>query len=66
MLFNPDPVKQSVEVCFSNKRENVVYPPLQFYNNDVQSANSQKHLGLVLDSKIDFNEHVSNKIKQMQ
>ena len=46
MLFNPDPVKQTIEVCFSHKREKVVYPPLQFNNNNVQSANSQKHLGL--------------------
>ena len=61
MLFNPDPTKQAVEVCFSHKRDNVVYPPLKFNNNDVQLANSQKHLGLVLDSKLDFNEHVNSK-----
>ena len=64
MLFNPDPVKQAIEVCFSHKRDKVVYPPLQFNNNDVQSANSQKHLGLVLDSKLDFNEHVNNNINK--
>ena len=64
MLFNPDPVKQAIEVCFSHKWDKVVYPPLQFNNNDVQSANSQKHLGLVLDSKLDFNEHVNNKINK--
>ena len=64
MLFNPDPVKKAIEVCFSHKRDKVVYPPLQFNNNDVQSANSQKHLGLVLDSKLDFNEHVNNKINK--
>ena len=64
MLFNPDPVKQAIEVCFSNKQDKVGYPPLNFNNNDVQSANSQKHLGLVLDSKLDFNEHVNNKINK--
>ena len=64
MLFNPDPVKQAIEVCFSHKRDRVVYPPLQFNNNDVQSANNQKHLGLVLDSKLDFNEHVNNKMNK--
>ena len=64
MLFNPDPVKQAIEVCFSQKRYKVVYPPLKFNNSDVQSANSQKHLGLVLDSKLDFNEHVNNKISK--
>ena len=64
MLFNPDPVKKAIEVCFSHKRDKVVYPPLQFNNNDVQSANSQKHLRLVSDSKLDFNEHVNSKINK--
>ena len=64
MLFNSDPVKQAVEVCFSYKRDKVVYPPLQFNNNDVQSANSEKYLGLVLNSKLDFNKHVNNKINK--
>ena len=64
MLFNPDPTKQAIEVCFSHKRDKVIYPPLKFNNNDVQSANSEKHLGLVLDSKLDFNEHVNNKINK--
>ena len=62
MLFNPDPVKQAIEVCFSHKRDKVVYSPLQFNNNDAQSANSQKHFELVLDFKLDFNEHENNKI----
>ena len=43
MLFNPDPVKQAIEVYFSHKRDKDVYPPLQFNDNDAQSANSQKH-----------------------
>ena len=64
MLFHPDPIKQAIQVCFSHKRDKVVYPPLKFNNNDVQSANSQKHLGLVLYSKLDFNEHVNNKINK--
>ena len=64
MSFNPGPAKQAIQVCFSHKRDKLVYPPLQFNNNDVQSANSQKHLGLVLDSKLDFNEHVNNKINK--
>ena len=64
MLLNPDPIKQAIEVCFALKRGKVVYPALQFNNNDVQSANRQKHLGLVLDSKLDFNEHVNNEINK--
>ena len=30
----------------------------------VQLANSQKHLRLILDSKLDFNEHIDNKINK--
>ena len=63
MKFNPDPVKQA-EFCFSHKWDKVVYPPFRFNKNDIQSANSQKHLGLVFDSKLDFNEHVNNKINK--
>ena len=62
MLFNPDPIKQVIKVCFSHKRDKEVYPPLKFNNNNVQSANSQKHVGLVLGSKLYFNKHVKNKI----
>ena len=35
---------------------------MKFNNNNVQAANSKKHLRLVLESKPDFNEHVNNKI----
>ena len=38
------------------------YPPLNFNGDKVQTAVSQKHLGLVL--KLDFNEHISNKINK--
>ena len=64
MLFNPDSIKQATEVCFLHKRDKAVYPPLKFKNSDIQSANIQKHLGLVLDSKLDFNEHANNKINK--
>ena len=41
------------------------YPPLNFNGNKVQTAISQKHhLGLVSDCKLDFNEHISNKINK--
>ena len=64
MLFNPDPNKQAVEILFSKKHENDNYPRLNFNGNNVQTAISQKHLGLVLDFKLDFNEHISNKINK--
>ena len=57
-VIQPDPNKQAVEILFSKKHEK--YPPLNFNGNNVQTAISQKHLCLVLDSKLDFNEHISN------
>ena len=62
MSFNPDPNKRAVEVCFSNKRDKENYHPLQFKSTDVQIADSQKHLVLILDSKLNFNEHIASKI----
>ena len=65
MLFNPDPNKQAVEILFSKKQhEKDNYPPLNSNGDNVQTAISQKHLGLVLDSKLDFNEHIINKINK--
>ena len=64
MLFNPDPSKQAIEICSSHKRDNENYPSQVFNDTKVQLANSQKHLGLILDSKLDFNEHIDNKINK--
>ena len=61
---NRDPIKQAIEVWLSHKCDKEVYPPLKFNSNGVQSANCQKYLGLVLDSKLDFNEHANNKINK--
>ena len=63
-LFNPDPSKQATETCFSQKRGNENYPSLVFNDTKVQLTNSQKHLGLILDPKLDFNEHIDNKINK--
>ena len=60
--FNPDPNKQAIEVHFSNKRDKENYPYLQFNSTDVQIPDNQKHLGLILDSKLSFNEHIESKI----
>ena len=39
----------------SHKGDNENYPSL---------ASCQKHLGLIIDSKLDFNEHIENKINK--
>ena len=67
MIFNPDPNKQAQEVIFSRKLKKVCYPSLRFNNNNVSQASSQKHVGLTLDNRLTFDEHltnVSNKISK--
>ena len=56
MSFNPDPSKQAQEVIFSRKLKRVTHPPLVF-NNAVSQRKSQKHLGIILDSKLTFEDH---------
>ena len=66
MRFNPDLNKQAQEVIFSRKLKKVCHPPLRF-NNNVSQASLQKHLGLKLDDRLTFDEHltnVSNKISK--
>ena len=54
MFFNPNPNKQAIEVCFANKSDKGNYTLLHFNNTNFMVVNSQKDLGLVLDSKLDF------------
>ena len=60
MNFNSDPNKQAQEVIFSRKINKVNHPPLLFNQNSVKSSSSQKHLGMVLDTKLDFNLYIKN------
>ena len=62
--FNLDPSNEAIAICFSHKRDNKNYPSLVFNNIKVQIADSQKYLGLIVDSKLDFNEHIDNKINK--
>ena len=63
-MENPDPNKQANEVIFSRKSKVHSHPPLTFNNNDVKKCPHQKHLGIILDSNLDFNVQVGNKIKK--
>ena len=65
MQFNPDTNKQANEVIFSRKlTNNLSYPPVRFNNNDIVKCPDQKHLGIVLDSKLKFDSHINQKIKK--
>ena len=58
MKFNPDPTKQAHEVIFSRKTKEIYHHPLVFSNTNVSQSSSQKHLGVILDSKLIFDEHL--------
>ena len=60
MSFNPDPSKQAQEVIFSRKIQKTCHPSIYFNNKSVKQVPSQKHLGLILDSKLNFQEHLQN------
>ena len=58
--FNPDPSKQAQELTFSRISKRSTNPPLVFNNNNVSQTFSQKHLGIILDFKLTFEEHLNN------
>ena len=60
MRFNPDPNKQVQEVNFSRRINEINHPLLYFNQNLVKSSSTQKHLGMVLDTRLDFNLHLEN------
>ena len=62
MSFNPDRHKPAHEVIFSRKTKNIIYPNPYFNNVPIVNLTSQKHLGLNLDAKLTFNDHVNEKI----
>ena len=66
MQFNPDHNKQANEVIFSciSDTANVFHLPIKFNNNSIAKCCSQKHLGIALDSKLNFNSDVVEKIKK--
>ena len=62
MQFNPDPNKQATELLFSCKKNSRNHPPLFFNGTVLPIVNEQKHLGLVLESKLSFERHLNEKI----
>ena len=60
MSFNPDISKQAHEVVFLRKNFKISHPSLTFNNIPVAQVCSQKHLGISLDNKLNFDEHLRN------
>ena len=60
MTFNPDRSKQAQEIIFSRKLKKAIHPRLLFNNNNVSQVNFQTHLGIILEVKLTFEEHLKN------
>ena len=60
MSFNLDPSKQAQEVTFSHKLQKSTHPTLIFNKNTVTQSVTQKHLEMLLDTKLDFQGHLKS------
>ena len=62
MLFNPDPSKLAQEVVFSRKKKLQSHPTISPNNIQVERASCVKHLGMLLDEKLNFKQHIDSVI----
>ena len=65
MLFNPDPKKPAQKVLFSRKKQSQNHPNISLNNIQVERSVHQKHLGLILHDKLNFNKHGDGAISQV-
>ena len=65
MSFNPNPSKQAQEVTFSCKIQKTCHPSIYFNNKPVKQVSSQKNLGKILDTKLNFQEHLKNVLNKV-
>ena len=61
MQFNPDRRKQAQELYFSKKSGNQKLLDITFNKSNLASSPSVKHLDMLLDSRLNFNEHVQSR-----
>ena len=64
MIFNPDLSKKTQEVRFPRKTNKVIHPTTTFNTVLVACTSCQKHLGLYLDEKLNFSQHIKIKISK--
>ena len=64
MSFNLERSKQAEEVTFSRKTSIQLRPVLTFDISPVIKTAHQKHLGLILDEKFNFKEHLKEKMSK--
>ena len=65
MLFNPDPNKPAQELLLSRKSQIQNYSTLSLNNIQVERSTYHKHLGVILDEKLNFKEHTNSVISKV-
>ena len=65
MSFNPEPSKQAQEVILTRMLQKKDYPPLYFNDTSVKETCKQNHLGMLLDFRLDFQEHWKSLVKKV-
>ena len=65
MSFNPDSSKQAREFIFSRKLQKTNHNQVYFNHNSVKQVPSQKHLEMYLDTKLNFQEHLTNVLRKV-
>ena len=65
MPFNPDPNKPAQEVLCSKKKNAEIHPTISLNNIQVQRSSYQKHLGLILDKKLNFKRHIDSVFQKL-
>ena len=63
--FNPDPGKSTQEVLFSRKNQIQNHPTISLNNVQVEKSSYQKHLGIILDEKLNFKQHTDSAISKI-
>ena len=64
MEFSTDPKKQATEICFSPKIVRNNTSPLSLNQSQAKISESHNDLGLILDTKLKFNEHLEDIINK--
>ena len=55
-------IEQAVQVIFFQKKDAVIHPLVFFNGSEVAVKTKHKHLGMILDSKLNFRSHIREAI----
>ena len=65
MQFTSDPSKPTKEIIFSRKKPFQSHPTIKLNNIQVERTSYKRHLGIILDEKLNLKKHVGNAISKI-